>query len=370
MIRRPPRSTLFPYTTLFRSPAQRADLESSDQRERGRGHGPGRADDAVHMERLQPEHLLDPEPGHDLGLREHDAEDDPEEKVAQQALPGGRRGPELGGNGGGHHDLEEEREPDERRDPPAHEESDHRDERRLPEVREPRDRVPGGAAAGVGGAEPDQETPDNDHDDPAGGRERRPAERLAGHEARQVVQTESGQSHPGSGGEGDAPRSQEPAADKPAEQRPGEEGKVPAPGLLPVVAEERDLAGEASRANVPQVAREAERLVAQEQQGGDHQTDDRARDVPGPGAGQDGGHGANIGGLRNSRNLGWGEVDFSRPSCDPSCERKGHGTVPCAEHQRLIGGPGLSPTVLFVSVAAQNTITSGVTPVWNASPVP
>src|SRR2546426_8695512 len=27
MIRRPPRSTLFPYTTLFRSPAQRVDLE-------------------------------------------------------------------------------------------------------------------------------------------------------------------------------------------------------------------------------------------------------------------------------------------------------------------------------------------------------
>src|SRR5687768_18087344 len=26
MIRRPPRSTLFPYTTLFRSPAQRLDL--------------------------------------------------------------------------------------------------------------------------------------------------------------------------------------------------------------------------------------------------------------------------------------------------------------------------------------------------------
>src|SRR2546428_9867956 len=82
----------------------------------------------------------------------------------------------------------------------------------------------------------------------------------------------------------------------PSELRPGEEGKVPSPGLLPVVAEERDLAGEASRANVPQVAREAERLVAQEQQGGDHQTDDRARDVPGPGAGQDVGHGANLGG--------------------------------------------------------------------------
>src|SRR2546428_10853605 len=83
----------------------------------------------------------------------------------------------------------------------------------------------------------------------------------------------------------------------PSELRPGEEGKVPSPGLLPVGAEERDLAGEASRANGPQVAREAERLVAREQQGGDYQTDDRPSDVPGPGAGQAGGPGANIGGV-------------------------------------------------------------------------
>src|SRR5438874_5586671 len=34
MIRRPPRSTLFPYTTLFRSPG----LSSARRREPGRGH--------------------------------------------------------------------------------------------------------------------------------------------------------------------------------------------------------------------------------------------------------------------------------------------------------------------------------------------
>src|SRR5438132_6679269 len=33
MIRRPPRSTLFPYTTLFRSPALRADFINWDDRE-------------------------------------------------------------------------------------------------------------------------------------------------------------------------------------------------------------------------------------------------------------------------------------------------------------------------------------------------
>src|SRR5438445_5738239 len=81
---------------------QRADLEPSDQRDGGCRHGPGRADDAVHVERLKPERLLDSEPGDDLGLREHDAEHDPEEKVGQHPLPRGRRRPELGGNGGGH----------------------------------------------------------------------------------------------------------------------------------------------------------------------------------------------------------------------------------------------------------------------------
>src|SRR2546422_10975017 len=38
MIRRPPRSTLFPYTTLFRSKGQRwGHLETAEQKERARG---------------------------------------------------------------------------------------------------------------------------------------------------------------------------------------------------------------------------------------------------------------------------------------------------------------------------------------------
>src|SRR5438132_7814340 len=39
MTRRPPRSTLFPYTTLFRSPVDRSRLGSDD---RGALRGPGR----------------------------------------------------------------------------------------------------------------------------------------------------------------------------------------------------------------------------------------------------------------------------------------------------------------------------------------
>src|SRR2546426_3146513 len=40
MIRRPPRSTLFPYTTLFRSHQDRKPLAESPRR--SAGHGPGR----------------------------------------------------------------------------------------------------------------------------------------------------------------------------------------------------------------------------------------------------------------------------------------------------------------------------------------
>src|SRR2546426_3483807 len=45
MIRRPPRSTLFPYTTLFRSPSEAKDLESNKSDAFGLGRGPcaGRA---------------------------------------------------------------------------------------------------------------------------------------------------------------------------------------------------------------------------------------------------------------------------------------------------------------------------------------
>src|SRR5256885_11975361 len=39
MIRRPPRSTLFPYTTLFRSPVARADVRSVSSLQRHRGAG-------------------------------------------------------------------------------------------------------------------------------------------------------------------------------------------------------------------------------------------------------------------------------------------------------------------------------------------
>src|SRR2546430_7493005 len=53
MIRRPPRSTLFPYTTLFRSPARRAPRGSwSGRSPRTRG-GPAAARSEEHTSELQ-----------------------------------------------------------------------------------------------------------------------------------------------------------------------------------------------------------------------------------------------------------------------------------------------------------------------------
>src|SRR3712207_8704241 len=66
MIRRPPRSTLFPYTTLFRSPLLHdlvADVHEAQQRERERalGHDPDgqRKRDDVRVGRRQ--HVVPPE---------------------------------------------------------------------------------------------------------------------------------------------------------------------------------------------------------------------------------------------------------------------------------------------------------------------
>src|SRR2546427_4553547 len=59
MIRRPPRSTLFPYTTLFRSPRRRPD--AADRRRLALSRGPSRHGRAVRRPaRTPPEHLAKP----------------------------------------------------------------------------------------------------------------------------------------------------------------------------------------------------------------------------------------------------------------------------------------------------------------------
>src|SRR5258708_13032193 len=60
MIRRPPRSTLFPYTTLFRSPGRRFRIRGADQSPRFGGRpGRGRTRSEEHTSELQsPDHLV------------------------------------------------------------------------------------------------------------------------------------------------------------------------------------------------------------------------------------------------------------------------------------------------------------------------
>src|SRR5256885_13182449 len=62
MIRRPPRSTLFPYTTLFRSPPDPCRLPDQDpyraRLRRGRGVGPGARQGDRKSTRLNSSHLV------------------------------------------------------------------------------------------------------------------------------------------------------------------------------------------------------------------------------------------------------------------------------------------------------------------------
>src|SRR2546425_1837901 len=53
MIRRPPRSTLFPYTTLFRSRPDRRQQRPDDRQLDRRGHGEGRQGRRHHRRRGQ-----------------------------------------------------------------------------------------------------------------------------------------------------------------------------------------------------------------------------------------------------------------------------------------------------------------------------
>src|SRR2546430_10706348 len=71
MIRRPPRSTLFPYTTLFRSGAQRRLL---DRALLDTGHARRDADDDARVREAMLVHLHDEVPQHLLGhveVRDH-----------------------------------------------------------------------------------------------------------------------------------------------------------------------------------------------------------------------------------------------------------------------------------------------------------
>ena len=128
-------------------PSAAAKAEPLDLTQRdGGGHHRG-ADDAVHVEGIEPEHLLDAEPRDHLRLHEDDAERTAEQKVRERASCGHR---------------EEQRQHQVRARQPAGEEPAHRQEGgRLP-VGQARNGMARRAATGVRGAEPDEEPADDD----------------------------------------------------------------------------------------------------------------------------------------------------------------------------------------------------------------
>src|SRR5256885_16009952 len=94
MIRRPPRSTLFPYTTLFRSPqlsSERSLVVQDERAEDGRGDGDAREERAERdVEDAQPAPVA-PQAGHE---READDEvqrrqDEQRHRVEEQGLRSG-----------------------------------------------------------------------------------------------------------------------------------------------------------------------------------------------------------------------------------------------------------------------------------------
>src|SRR5690606_15289067 len=63
------------------------ELKPLDQPHGDHPHDNGRADHPIHVKALQPEHLLDAEPGYDLRLYERDPEQDAHDKVLCVVIP-------------------------------------------------------------------------------------------------------------------------------------------------------------------------------------------------------------------------------------------------------------------------------------------
>src|SRR5688572_11125599 len=110
MIRRPPRSTLFPYTTLFRSPEELHERREPEHQDRQPDQRQPEADLPAHLEGPQaPEGLGDrerPEQGgdHHDPARAQRADDAPEpavERLEPRRGPRERRDGWYGGGGGG-----------------------------------------------------------------------------------------------------------------------------------------------------------------------------------------------------------------------------------------------------------------------------
>src|SRR5438094_784097 len=160
---------------------------------------------------------------------------------------------------------DEEREQQEAARRAGGEERNHREDRRQLQVSEAEDAMPGGAPARVRRAEADEEAAAHYHEHAAHAQQHVPRENLARHKAGEVMDPDRGKGGLRLGGDGDgvwAPEQH--AAHEAADHDARKEDEVPQTRLPPVVLEVRHVARQARRAQVPQVARDAERLVAEQ----------------------------------------------------------------------------------------------------------
>src|SRR2546430_1765659 len=120
-------------------------------------------------------------------------------------------------------------------------------------------------------------------------------EQLAGDEPRKVVHAEASQVGmcPGRDGDGVGAREQH-AADEAAYHDAAREHQVPQAGPRPVVREERDVARPRRGAVVAAYTRPTMLLVADHDQSGCYESEERPGHIPGPGAEQQIGHTGNL----------------------------------------------------------------------------
>src|SRR5437667_741776 len=191
--------------------------------------------------------------------------------------------------------CEQQRQQEVARQRSGREEGDHRDQGRKLEIGQSRDPVTRGTTAGVRRAEPDEKAAAHDQQPSLEGEQRAPVEQLVGDEPAEVVNAEACEigMRPGGDGHGLGAREQH-AADEPARHDAAREHQVPQAGPRPVVFEERDVPRQRGGAEVAEIARHAQLLVADHEQAGGDEPEERPGHVPGPGAMQQLEHTGNL----------------------------------------------------------------------------
>src|SRR5712692_2109511 len=176
--------------------------------------------------------------------------------------------------------LEQRRQEQIRRRQTAGKEAAHGHERRELTIGQARDRVTGRAPAGVRGAEADEKAAHHDRGESPERDERRPREDLARRQAGEVVHTDGPEIGHRPCRQVRTARWGEPGGERRARKDPEKKRQIPEPVALPVMAKELDPARRNRGAHVTEISGHTECLVADQQQRGNGQPDERSSDVP------------------------------------------------------------------------------------------